>query len=166
MLNRSLSLAVFAAIVLGSVLQVHAQDNDGQKDPLDESMVQKPVDSQLEEPEADVIKSGANNVDASNWTTTRVIAIVAVLLFGLALLCVVARIIFKTEVRWTPYSVLRIFGLSLIIFTAILVMLVPDAEVSKAIIGLLGAVAGYLLGKDSLQGDIAPSDSKPDDSQE
>jgi len=182
MSKHTLFLTTLATIILGSALQVVAQDKKAHDatsakdikseagsqatDDKSEKETVKAAGQPAGEKSDKTTKEPTGDAISSLWPTTRIVAIVAVLFFGLVLLIVVSLIILKTKVRWTPYSVVRIFGLTLIIFTTVLVMFVPEAEVSKAIIGLLGAVAGYLLGKDSPQGDIAEDTDQSEETEE
>ena len=70
----------------------------------------------------------------------------AVLLFGLFTMMLTGRLMDKTEV--TVDGILRVFGTILIIFSALfLVVAGYSQEQMGPIMGLLGTIVGYLLGK-------------------
>lgn len=104
----------------------------------------------------DTAGTAAADGAAVNWQYSDLIAMVAVLVFGAILILVMAILILKTRLRWTPYAVVRLMGLTLVIITSIIVMLMPDRDATKSVMGLLGAVAGYLLGKDSSNRETLP----------
>jgi len=81
---------------------------------------------------------------------------VAILAFTLLSLLLCAVLLWRS--RATGYHVLRIFGvLSIIGFSAFLLAVGYSNEQLTPIVGLFGAVAGYLLGKDT----TTPSPSTP-----
>ncbi|MCC2616878.1 hypothetical protein LJ739_11550 [Aestuariibacter halophilus] len=80
------------------------------------------------------------------------------LIFILAVIALVAATILVkyTEYSWTPYSVIRLLGLILILMITLILTVVPsiEQETLTQVIGLLGAIGGYLLGKDPREMDI------------
>ena len=88
------------------------------------------------------------------------------LIFGGFVLLFQKQLINSAKARWAPFSVVRFFGLTLIVTAAMIILVISSlgGEESEkfvtAIIGLLGAIAGYLLGKDSrVPDDINPQSS-------
>lgn len=81
------------------------------------------------------------------------------MILGFGLIVIVAEIIMVKfmKARWTPYSVIRMTGLTLIVIAA-LVLAAGSQERTQisAVIGLLGTLAGYLLGKESREEDVIP----------
>src|SRR6266853_1857604 len=90
------------------------------------------------------------------WTTTSAMTMsAAVLVFGLLTLCLAAYVIRKGH-AWE--SVLKIFGMVLIIvLTVFLIVAGYDDKQIAGAIGLLGTIAGYLLGKDIPRTQGSPS---------
>jgi hypothetical protein len=81
------------------------------------------------------------------WTTTSAMTMsAAVLVFGLLTLALAAYVIRKGH-PWE--AVLKIFGMVLIIVLAVFLIVAgyDDKQIAPAM-GLLGTIAGYLLGKD------------------
>ena len=77
-------------------------------------------------------------------------------ILGFGFLVIIGELILVKfmKARWTPYSVIRMLGLTLIIITALALVAGSQVEAQiTAVIGLLGTVAGYLLGKDSKEED-------------
>ena len=104
----------------------------------------------------DSLKGKAESTKKTNETTmpTGYGMIIIVLGFGLIVIISELVIVKKMRATWTPYSVIRIIGLTLIIVAALAVVLCSQADKQiTAIIGLLGTLAGYLLGKESREQD-------------
>src|SRR6266853_700176 len=81
------------------------------------------------------------------WTTTSAMTMsTAVLVFGLLTLCLAAYVIRRGH-PWE--AVLKIFGMVLIIVLTVFLIVAgyDDKQIAPAM-GLLGTIAGYLLGKD------------------
>ena len=82
-----------------------------------------------------------------NWTAIEIVLSVAVLIFGAMVFVLQTILIVKLKLDWTPTAILRFNGLTLIITGAILLVTAGYSNQQMApVIGLLGAVAGYLLG--------------------
>jgi hypothetical protein len=82
-----------------------------------------------------------------NWTAIEIVLSCAVLVFGLLVLCLQALLIIKAAKGWHPKSILRVNGLTLIIVSALLLITAGyDAQQVAPVMGLLGTIAGYLLG--------------------
>jgi len=80
------------------------------------------------------------------WSTTNAMTMSAtVLAFGIAVVAIIAYLIQKGR---DPDELLRIFGISLIIVMAVFLVVAgySDQQISP-VMGLLGTIAGYLLGK-------------------
>jgi len=95
----------------------------------------------------------------SPWNVWTFIGGISALAFGLILMLLVVLLVLQTKIRWKPFAIVRLVGLTLVIFTAVIVMFLPEREVSKSVMGLLGAIAGYLLGKDPRGGDFSEKSS-------
>jgi hypothetical protein len=94
-----------------------------------------------------------NKTDETTKSTDQNIIII-VLSFGLLVIMGELIMVKKMRATWTPYSVIRMLGLTLIIITALALVLGSQAEKQiTAVIGLLGTLAGYLLGKESREQD-------------
>ncbi len=79
--------------------------------------------------------------------------------FGAAIIIGELLLIKMMSARWAPYSVIRLVGITLIIISAlVLVIGSQDQNQISAVIGLLGTIAGYLLGKSSKVTDIIEPD--------
>lgn len=78
-----------------------------------------------------------------------------VFLLAIVVIAVEGFIIKTTKYYWTPYSVIRLIGLTIIVFATLILALEPDLREQRLahVIGLMGAIAGYLLGKDSREQD-------------
>jgi len=70
-----------------------------------------------------------------------------VLVFGAMVFALQTWLVVKMPLNWTPNAILRFNGLTLIITGAILLVTAGYSnEQMTPVIGLLGAIAGYLLG--------------------
>lgn len=75
-----------------------------------------------------------------------------VLLFGLVILCLEIGILFKLRQNWDAHST-RMVGLTLVVVTGVFLITAGYSENQIApMIGLLGTIAGYLLGKGEAKG--------------
>jgi hypothetical protein len=95
------------------------------------------------------IKNASTGVPSVNdWTATNALTISGgVLVFGLVVLLVAAHLIRNGK---SADSILKIFGTITIIIAAVFLIVAgySDRQISP-VIGLLGTIAGYLLGKES-----------------
>ena len=82
------------------------------------------------------------------WSTTNAMTIsAAVLIFGF-LICVISAYLVRNE--RSPEAILRIMGTLLIIIAAIFLVVAGYSDKQIApVMGLLGTIAGYLLGKNT-----------------
>lgn len=85
---------------------------------------------------------------ASWWSVTNAMTIsVIVLLFGLLVILLAT---YLTKVGKNTEAVLRIFGTILIILVAVFLVVAGYTDTQIApVMGLLGTIAGYLLGKET-----------------
>ena len=108
----------------------------------------------------DVAQKGLDSVQASAASATlaqpwspQLVQFLVIALLGFA--CI--GLIMATALLWRssapPQHVLKIFGLIIILtFSALLLVVGYNNEQLTPIVGLFGAIAGYLLGKDSKAG--------------
>ena len=90
-----------------------------------------------------------NNAKRDWWRADEAMTISSVvLIFGVVILFLIAWVMRKTVL--SPDSVLRVFGTIIIIISSIFLVVsgYSDQQIVP-VIGLLGTVAGYLLGKSS-----------------
>lgn len=81
-----------------------------------------------------------------SWTTIEVVLSVGILIFGIIVLILGMLVMWRMP-GWTPNTALRLNGLTLIITCAILLVTAGySSEQTSSIFGLLGTIAGYLLG--------------------
>lgn len=102
----------------------------------------------VESSQAQVSVPSRQEMTVTWWSVTNAMTISAVvLLFGLIVLLLATYLI---RIGKSSESVLRIFGTVLIIVIAVfLVVAGYTSDQIAPVMGLLGTVAGYLLGKDS-----------------
>ena len=85
--------------------------------------------------------------EGRQWSTIEVAITWALLVFTLIVLGMVVYLAKSAAKAWSPQSVLRVFGITLIIPMAVLLITAGYSEKQiGAVIGLLGVIAGYLLG--------------------
>lgn len=104
------------------------------------------LNSEIEKIEADMASGLLEKADLW-WSVENAMTIsFLVLLFGVFVISVAARLISKGS---DTDSVLKVFALILIIVSAVFLVVAgySDQQISP-VIGLLGTIAGYLLGKD------------------
>ena len=81
------------------------------------------------------------------WSDIEVYLTIAILAFTLIALGMLVHLARSAEKAWSPQSVLRVFGITFIISMAVLLIVAGYSEKQIAsVIGLLGVIAGYLLG--------------------
>jgi hypothetical protein len=70
-----------------------------------------------------------------------------ILIFTFLALCIEAVVVVKAQKPWSPQSILRVFGITFIVPLSVLLIVAGYSENQIApVIGLLGVIAGYLLG--------------------
>lgn len=85
--------------------------------------------------------------DFAGRSDTEIYLSLAVLGFGLVILALQIALMFKVGKGWGPNSI-RICGLTLVIISGIFLITAGYSQAQVApVIGLLGTIAGYLLGK-------------------
>ncbi|MCP4611468.1 MAG: hypothetical protein GY845_22370 [Planctomycetes bacterium] len=128
---------------------------------VQEPVEKKPPDMELHATDEDrgyIARSSASSSDISddgsrNWTTIEIILSVSLLVFALLIFGLQTVIIMKLNVNWTPISILRFNGLTLIITGGLLLVIAGYSNQQMSpVIGLLGAIAGYLLGTSEKSG--------------
>ncbi len=81
------------------------------------------------------------------WTNVEVYLSIAILAFGLAVLLLQTVLITRAQPTWHPKSILRMMGLTLIIAAGLFLITAGySADQVSPMMGLLGTIAGYLLG--------------------
>lgn len=71
----------------------------------------------------------------------------ALLVFAFLVILVLAGLAIRAPKSWSPDSILRVFGIALILPLAVVLVVAGYSEKQMApVMGLLGVVAGYLLG--------------------
>ncbi len=81
------------------------------------------------------------------WTTVEIALTAGTLCFTLVVLGLETLIILKAQRPWSPQSILRVFGLTLILAMSVLLIAAGYSKDQTApVMGLLGVIAGYLLG--------------------
>lgn len=93
-----------------------------------------------------------------NWTNVEIWLSVGILVFGTIVLVLQTWLIYKSKAHWSSKSILRLNGLTLII-TGALVLVTASYSTNEIapVIGLLGSVAGYLLGSGNSNPQNAPT---------
>ena len=82
-----------------------------------------------------------------DWTSIEIVLSVAVLFFAIIVLAIEAFIVVNAQKTWSPQSITRAFGLTMILsFSMLLIVAGYDKDQIAPAMALLGVVAGYLLG--------------------
>lgn len=90
---------------------------------------------------------------AREWTSIEVILSCAILVFALVVLGLQTYLIVAAKVTWEARTILRMLGLTLIICGGLFLITAGySADQVAPMMGLLGAVAGYLLGSQGEKG--------------
>jgi hypothetical protein len=85
--------------------------------------------------------------EVRHWTSIEIVLSFSILVFGAMVFALQTWLIVRMPLNWTPNAILRFNGLTLIITGAILLVTAGYSnEQMTPVIGLLGAIAGYLLG--------------------
>ena len=81
------------------------------------------------------------------WTSVEIILSVGILVFAIVVLLLQAILIAKARANWSPDSITRTIGLTLIVSAGLFLITAGySADQVSPFMGLLGTVAGYLLG--------------------
>ena len=84
-----------------------------------------------------------------SWRPETILAL-SVIAFSLLVLYVQYHLVMKDTVDWTPNAIIRFFGLTLIINGGVLLVVAGfSSQQIAGVLGLLGSIAGYLLGASS-----------------
>lgn len=105
------------------------------------------INAAIESKQQEITAQQTDSQAATWWTTTSAMTMSAtVLLFGFLTLCLAAYVIRRGH-AWE--AVLKIFGMVLIIVLTVFLIVAgyDDKQIAPAV-GLLGTIAGYLLGKE------------------
>ncbi|HUW44928.1 MAG TPA: hypothetical protein VMW50_03940 [Dehalococcoidia bacterium] len=104
--------------------------------------------AQVQASEALVAQQQPTQTDETWWSATNAMTIsVAVLVFGIFVLLLAAYLI---RIGKSSESVLRIFGTVLIVVVSVFLVVAGYTSTQIApVMGLLGTIAGYLLGKET-----------------
>ena len=87
-----------------------------------------------------------------DWTSIEIVLSVAILVFALLIIGIEAFLISKAKKTWAPRSIVRLIGLTLIVCIAALLVVAGYGKDQVApVMGLLGVIAGYLLGANEQQ---------------
>lgn len=95
-----------------------------------------------------------------SWTDVETMITICILAFGLLVLIMQSVLCFKLKINWTPFALLQFYGLTLVIIGALVLVTAgySDQQIA-AVIGLLGTIAGYLLGKTSGDAKVPDTES-------
>ena len=113
------------------------------------------IDRQLQETDAAINSLSvspstvsANSIDSTWWSATNAMTIsAAVLAFGLVVILLATYLIQSGK---NTEAILRIFGTILIVLVAVFLVVAGYTDTQIApVMGLLGTIAGYLLGKET-----------------
>ena len=107
----------------------------------------------------------------SLWGPETILAL-AVLVFCLIIFAAQFWLIVVSKADWTPNTIIRFFGLTLVINSGVLLVVAGfSSQQIAGVLGLLGSIAGYLLGassKGSTDGDsltVATNTASPNSSE-
>ena len=82
-----------------------------------------------------------------DWTSIEIVLSVGLLAFTLVVMGLETLIILKAAKTWAPQSIVRLLGFTLIVSMAVLLIVAGyGREQISPVMGLLGVIAGYLLG--------------------
>ena len=137
---------------------------DQQIQQLDQAAnAQKAIALQESKPPASFETSSSNDQQGSWWSVQDAMTIsAAVLIFGAFIIALAALLIQKGK---AAEDVLRIFGTVIIIISAVFLIVAGYSDKQIApVMGLLGTIVGYLLGKDTASskasGHVGPTPAK------
>ncbi|QQQ02905.1 hypothetical protein [Lysobacter enzymogenes] len=88
------------------------------------------------------------------WTSIEIVLSLTLVVLAIFMISAVIYLARKATVQWSPQSVMRLFGLGLIIPLAIMLVVAGYSETQmSSAMGLLGVIAGYLLGNGERRGE-------------
>ena len=94
-----------------------------------------------------------SDVQVRYWTSIEIVLSVALVMLTMVMIAAVIYLARKAAVQWSPQSVMRLLGLGLIIPLAIMLVVAGYSETQmSSAMGLLGVIAGYLLGNGEKRG--------------
>lgn len=83
------------------------------------------------------------------WSTIEIFLGAGLMCFCLGVLALMTWLILKNPSTWTPQTIVRAYGLTLIVSMSVMLVAVGySKEQIGPTMGLLGVIAGYLLGND------------------
>ena len=83
------------------------------------------------------------------WTAIEIFLGAGLMCFCLGVLALMTWLILKNPSTWTPQTIVRAYGLTLIVSMSVMLVAVGySKEQIGPTMGLLGVIAGYLLGND------------------
>lgn len=93
----------------------------------------------------DLVNEANKILDSSSGGEPNIIALIIVVVFGLAMLFTAYKLLMNGQEQW---SVVRPLGIiSIIVFSVLLILIGYSKDQITGVIGLFGTIAGYLLGK-------------------
>jgi uncharacterized protein YhaN len=114
----------------------------------DEAIAEKAlVEAKMQKIQAPSRNESQIKVRWRDWTTIEILLSVGILIFALIIFLLQVRLMTMLKLDWTPTAILRFNGLTLIIAGGLLLVVAGYSDQQIApVIGLLGTIAGYLLG--------------------
>lgn len=146
-LFQMVTVGFVVALLINGSTTANGQEND-------KAVGMKPaLASETEEPSFQQLQAPAEVTSEGNplklWGPETVLAI-AVIVFCLIVLWVQYQLVMRDTVDWTPNTIIRFFGLTLIINGGVLLVVAGfSSQQIAGVLGLLGSIAGYLLGASS-----------------
>ena len=108
----------------------------------------------LDQAHAELEKSNVGSVTLAQPWNAELVTDLALGVFGFSLIAMALVTVLLWRSTANAQQVMRVFGIMLILtFSALLLIVGYDNDQLTPIIGLFGAIAGYLLGRDSRNGD-------------
>ena len=144
---RFAAIAVLLLFVSTSIAIGNTDDQTvGMKPDFTSETENRTGDSQSKDGSPEETKT---TTEKSFWRAETILAL-SVIGFSLLVLYVQYHLVMKDTVDWTPNAIIRFFGLTLIINGGVLLVVAGFSNQQIAgVLGLLGSIAGYLLGASS-----------------
>jgi len=146
-LFQMVTVGFVVALLINGSTPANGQENDKAvgMTPALASETEEPSFQQLQAP-AEV---ASEEEPKQLWGPETILAL-SVILFCLLVLYAQYRLVMKDTVDWTPNTIIRFFGLTLIINGGVLLVVAGfSSQQIAGVLGLLGSIAGYLLGASS-----------------